>query len=168
MKKYTSSDPRKVTKKFEEVLNRDIGLLEKTANFDILYGIPKGQTKDGKNVADYARVVHDGSFSRNIPAREFLKTVKYRYGYRVKEQVSFVLSFIKKSYDVNNKLSKQEIKTILEKYISLLLINLTKNNILNGDWEENALSTIARKKSSKPLVDTGQMLSSVTSIVRAK
>lgn len=168
MKKYTSSDPKIVTKKFEEVLNRDIMLLKIIASFDILYGIPKGQTKDGKNVADYARVIHDGSFSQNIPAREFLKTVKYRYGYRIKEQIAFVLVFIKKSYDANNKLSKSEVKAILKRYISLLLINLTKNNILNGDWEKNALSTIRRKKSSKPLIDTGEMLSRVDSLVVEK
>lgn len=37
--------------------------------------------------------------------------------------------------------------------------------ILNGSWLPNAPSTIARKQSSKPLIDTAQMLNSVRVVV---
>ncbi|MBN6075800.1 hypothetical protein HYE60_11200 [Aggregatibacter actinomycetemcomitans] len=39
-------------------------------------------------------------------------------------------------------------------------------NIVKGEWVENAKSTIRRKKSSKPLIDTGKMRQSVRGIVK--
>ena len=39
-------------------------------------------------------------------------------------------------------------------------------NIVRGNWVANAPSTIKRKKSSKPLIDTGKMRQSVRGVVR--
>lgn len=39
-------------------------------------------------------------------------------------------------------------------------------NIVKGEWVVNAKSTIKRKKSSKPLIDTGKMRQSVRGIVK--
>lgn len=39
-------------------------------------------------------------------------------------------------------------------------------NIVKGGWAANAKSTIKRKKSSKPLIDTGKMRQSVRGIVK--
>lgn len=39
-------------------------------------------------------------------------------------------------------------------------------NIIKGDWVANQKSTIKRKKSSKPLIDTGKMRQSVRGIVK--
>lgn len=39
-------------------------------------------------------------------------------------------------------------------------------NIVRGNWTVNAPSTIKRKKSSKPLIDTGKMRQSVRGIVK--
>nr|DAR99348.1 MAG TPA: virion morphogenesis protein [Caudoviricetes sp.] len=39
-------------------------------------------------------------------------------------------------------------------------------NIVKGEWVANAKSTIKRKKSSKPLIDTGKMRQSVRGIVK--
>ena len=39
-------------------------------------------------------------------------------------------------------------------------------NIVRGNWAANAPSTIKRKKSSKPLIDTGKMRQSVRGIVK--
>ncbi|ACX80299.1 phage-related protein [Aggregatibacter phage S1249] len=39
-------------------------------------------------------------------------------------------------------------------------------NIVKGEWVANAKSTIRRKKSSKPLIDTGKMRQSVRGIVK--
>jgi hypothetical protein len=38
-----------------------------------------------------------------------------------------------------------------------------KKSIRNGNWTANAPITIKRKKSDRPLIDTGEMLNSVTS-----
>ena len=38
--------------------------------------------------------------------------------------------------------------------------------ITDGTYEPNASSTVSRKKSSKPLIDTGKMRQSVASVVR--
>lgn len=39
-------------------------------------------------------------------------------------------------------------------------------NIVRGNWTVNAPSTIKRKKSSKPLIDTGKMRQSVRGVVK--
>ncbi|WP_109078473.1 hypothetical protein [Aggregatibacter kilianii] len=39
-------------------------------------------------------------------------------------------------------------------------------NIVKGEWVANAKSTIRRKKSSKPLIDTGKMRQAVKGIVK--
>ena len=39
-------------------------------------------------------------------------------------------------------------------------------NIVKGEWVANAESTIKRKGSSKPLIDTGRLRQSITGVVR--
>lgn len=43
-----------------------------------------------------------------------------------------------------------------------------QKEIRNGDWEPNAPSTIARKGSSKPLIDTGRMRQSIVYVIKEK
>ena len=41
-----------------------------------------------------------------------------------------------------------------------------QDNIVNGNWVPNAKSTIRRKKSSKPLIDTGKLRQSIRGVVK--
>lgn len=43
-----------------------------------------------------------------------------------------------------------------------------RRSIMDGEWQANAPATIARKKSDRPLVDTGTMRNRVTHSVRRK
>lgn len=43
-----------------------------------------------------------------------------------------------------------------------------QKEIRNGDWEPNAPSTIAKKGSSKPLIDTGRMRKSIVYVIKEK
>ncbi len=46
-----------------------------------------------------------------------------------------------------------------------MAVSEVRHSILTGPWDPNSEATIRRKGSSKPLVDTGQMLNSVSSRV---
>ena len=50
--------------------------------------------------------------------------------------------------------------------IALIAQGDVQQNIVNGKWAANAPSTIKRKKSSKPLIDTGKLRQSVRGIVK--
>lgn len=54
------------------------------------------------------------------------------------------------------------------KQIGIFQKGLIQKTILDGDFEPNAPSTIARKGSSKPLIDTGRMMQSVNFVIKAK
>lgn len=45
---------------------------------------------------------------------------------------------------------------------------LVQDTIRNGDFEPNAPSTIKKKKSSKPLIDSGRMRQSVNFVIKPK
>ena len=46
--------------------------------------------------------------------------------------------------------------------------DLMQNEIITGDFAPNAPSTIRRKGSSKPLIDTGRMRQSVDYVIKPK
>ena len=46
--------------------------------------------------------------------------------------------------------------------------DVIQESITEGAWEPNAPSTVAKKKSSKPLIDTGRMRQSVNYIIRER
>lgn len=62
----------------------------------------------------------------------------------------------------NEILTKKKTMDLALNQIGLIHVDQIKNTIRNGDFEENHPFTIEQKKSSKPLIDTGQMINSVT------
>ena len=54
------------------------------------------------------------------------------------------------------------------KELGLFQKDLMQNEIITGDFVPNAPSTIRRKGSSKPLIDTGRMRQAVNYVIKPK
>ncbi|AZI13548.1 hypothetical protein ACU6T4_09115 [Avibacterium paragallinarum] len=130
--------------------------LEQLAKRDIAVGIPAEDNavlEEGFNLATLAAVLEFGSADKRIPARPFLtqtlkeNTAKYTALYRE---------------GINN---GEDAHHLLSKIAQIAQADVQKN-IEQGDWAKNAPSTIKRKKSSKPLIDTGRLGQSIKGVVR--
>lgn len=106
---------------------------------------------DNFNLASLAAVLEFGN--ENIPSRPFLRQTL------AENQEKYTTLFVKLFE------SGVSIDQIYEQ-IALIAQGDVQQNIVNGKWTANAPSTIKRKKSSKPLIDTGKLRQSVRGIVK--
>lgn len=106
---------------------------------------------DNFNLASLAAVLEFGNES--IPSRPFLRQTL------AENQEKYTALFVKLFE------SGVSIDQIYEQ-IALIAQGDVQQNIVNGKWTANAPSTIKRKKSSKPLIDTGKLRQSVRGIVK--
>lgn len=106
---------------------------------------------DGFNLASLGAVLEFGN--EHIPSRPFLRQTL------AENQEKYTALFVKLFE------SGVSIEQIYEQ-IALIAQGDVQQNIVNGNWTANAPSTIKRKKSSKPLIDTGKLRQSVKGIVK--
>lgn len=106
---------------------------------------------DNFNLASLAAVLEFGN--ERIPSRPFLRQTL------AENQEKYTALFVKLFE------SGVSIEQIYEQ-IALIAQGDVQQNIVNGKWTANAPSTIKRKKSSKPLIDTGKLRQSVRGIVK--
>lgn len=106
---------------------------------------------DNFNLASLAAVLEFGN--ERIPSRPFLRQTL------AENQEKYTALFVKLFE------SGVSIDRIYEQ-IALIAQGDVQQNIVNGKWTANAPSTIKRKKSSKPLIDTGKLRQSVRGIVK--
>lgn len=106
---------------------------------------------DNFNLASLAAVLEFGN--ERIPSRPFLRQTL------AENQEKYTTLFVKLFE------SGVSIDQIYEQ-IALIAQGDVQQNIVNGKWTANAPSTIKRKKSSKPLIDTGKLRQSVKGIVK--
>lgn len=111
----------------------------------------KVEGSDNFNLASLAAVLEFGNES--IPSRPFLRQTL------AENQEKYTALFVKLFE------SGVSIEQIYEQ-IALIAQGDVQQNIVNGKWTANAPSTIKRKKSSKPLIDTGKLRQSVRGIVK--
>lgn len=111
----------------------------------------KVEGSDNFNLASLAAVLEFGN--ENIPSRPFLRQTL------AENQEKYTALFVKLFE------SGVSIEKIYEQ-IALIAQGDVQQNIVNGKWTANAPSTIKRKKSSKPLIDTGKLRQSVKGIVK--
>ena len=105
----------------------------------------------GFNLASLAAVLEFGN--ERIPSRPFLRQTL------AENQEKYTALFVKLFE------GGVSIDQIYEQ-IALIAQGDVQQNIANGKWTANAPSTIKRKKSSKPLIDTGKLRQSVKGIVK--
>lgn len=111
----------------------------------------KVEGSDNFNLASLAAVLEFGN--ERIPSRPFLRQTL------AENQEKYTALFVKLFKSGNS------IDQIYEQ-IALTAQGDVQQNIVNGKWTANAPSTIKRKKSSKPLIDTGKLRQSVRGIVK--
>ena len=111
----------------------------------------KVEGSDNFNLASLAAVLEFGN--ERIPSRPFLRQTL------AENQEKYTALFVKLFE------SGISIDQIYEQ-IALIAQGDVQQNIVNGKWTANASSTIKRKKSSKPLIDTGKLRQSVRGIVK--
>lgn len=111
----------------------------------------KVEGSDNFNLASLAAVLEFGN--ERIPSRPFLRQTL------AENQEKYTALFVKLFE------SGISIDQIYEQ-IALIAQGDVQQNIVNGKWTANAPSTIKRKKSSKPLIDTGKLRQSVRGIVK--
>lgn len=111
----------------------------------------KVEGSDNFNLASLAAVLEFGN--EHIPSRPFLRQTL------AENQEKYTALFVKLFE------SGVSIEQIYEQ-IALIAQGDVQQNIVNGNWTANAPSTIKRKKSSKPLIDTGKLRQSVKGIVK--
>ena len=106
---------------------------------------------DNFNLASLAAVLEFGN--ERIPSRPFLRQTL------AENQNKYIDLF------VNLTGKGISVEQVYEQ-IALIAQGDVQLNIAKGDWVANAKSTIKRKGSSKPLIDTGKMRQSVRGIVK--
>lgn len=109
-------------------------------------------------IHEFGKVIHQPKMRRTIviPARSFLRDTVDQYREAIaRRQVLLTQGYI---------LGKFEIQPAME-LLGQYVVGLIKQRIANGIPPANRPSTIARKGSSKPLIDTGQLRNSITYVV---
>jgi len=144
------SQAKKLTNKLKKKL-------ELLAQSSIEIGIAKEESteKEGKTIylADIANVLNFGSYSKAIPARPFGTTTITRY----KEQIKKIIQ-----RETNSILEKdREVKKGFDS-IGVVCSGYMKKNLTDGEWKPNSQSTINKKGSDQPLIDTGLMRQAIT------
>lgn len=138
--------------------------LKKQCDKEVAVGFPAG--KDGiasphyENGASILEVAVWNNFgTEDIPARPFMDNAA------PKLQKAFKKLCTETQKDVNS--GKISPETVL-KTAALQSEGIIRNEITDGEYAPNAPSTVAEKKSSKPLIDSGDMRKYVTGVVRGK
>lgn len=137
--------------KFQKMLRE---LAEKEVRVGFQHG--KATKEDGTDICDVAAWNELGTVY--IPARPFLRQ-------SVDDNVSKINSFLQgKKNDLIRGLSAEQVL----KDIGIFQKDLIQEKITEGDFAANAESTIKKKGSSTPLVDTGRMRQSVNYEIKQK
>lgn len=110
------------------------------------------QNKNAKKEIYVAQVAYDNNYGNGVPARPFFTNVVEGS----KDYHSIFEEYIKDGYPVAQALT----------YIGIEIQQDIQQEIINLKEPPNSPATVARKKSSNPLVDTGHMGDSVTYIVK--
>ena len=138
-------------KKFEK-------MLKELAEKEVRVGFQHGQAteEDGTDVCDVAMWNELGT--KNMPSRPFLRM-------SVDENESKIEEFLKG--EVKELVNGADAEQIL-KEIGLFQKDLIQEKITEGSFTPNAESTVKKKGSSKPLIDTGRMRQSVNYFIQKK
>lgn len=131
--------------------------LEELTKLEVAVGYQKGQdSEDGVDMADIALFNELGTV--HIPSRPFIRD-------SLNNNKDKITQFMQKSAKgIANGSSAEE----LLKKIGVFQKGLIQKEITNGSFEPNKQSTIDRKGSDKPLIDTGRMRQSVNFVIRKK
>ncbi|MHB9004720.1 MAG: phage virion morphogenesis protein [Coriobacteriia bacterium] len=135
-------------------------------SIDVLVGVPQeNSARPGKVTnAELAYIHTHGSPIRRIPARPIIEPA-----IEDKDNQSKIVRHLEKA--TNAALQGDKQKVLAE----LTLSGMVAQNIVrdwftnpNNHWAPNSPITIARKKSDRPLIDTGELRKSMIYVIRKK
>ena len=166
----------------EEVKTKNNPL--KNYNKTVAYGIPEStnnrkpiyvtRTRKGKNGRVYTKkelvaggmgnasilaIMEAGSPAKNIPSRELLEPVKQKYNKKIDEYFDKIMDALVSG-------NQKEADRLMAE-LALRVESWTKKYFTDEDnkWKPNAPSTIKRKGSARPLIDTGSLRGSIRGVV---
>lgn len=117
---------------------------------------PKHEEGSQATVAEIAVINEFGSPANNIPARPFMAQTYERHG-------QSAIKFLERMAQQVAR-GKIPAKAALDR-VGVYYTGRVKDTIVKGTFAPNSPVTIAQKKSSKPLIDTGTMRNSVTHVL---
>ena len=138
--------------KFKQLIEK----IKATSEKAVYVGFPaefneQVEGSDNFNLASLAAVLEFGN--ENIPSRPFLRQTLAE---NQEKYTTLFVTLFKSGVSIGQ----------IYEQIALIAQGDVQQNIVNGKWTANAPSTIKRKKSSKPLIDTGKLRQSVRGIVK--
>ena len=133
-------------------------VLKELSQLEVRIGFQKGKAfeEDGTDICDVAAWNELGTV--RSPSRPFLRK-------SVDENEAKINGFLQST---KGKLLRGVSAEQVLKEIGIFQKDLIQEKITEGSYVPNAPSTIARKGSSKPLIDTGRMRQSVNYVIRKK
>lgn len=145
---------------FTEELKKKIRRMEELAEMSLVYGIvDEERTTDGELVWKYAVYVEYGYDKFNVehPPRPFFRT----FMWNKKNILNAMCKRLFVSCIDGNIVKPITAYKRLGRYIKSALTD----SVLNGTWIPNSQATIDKKGSSRPLVDTGNMLDCIGFVI---
>lgn len=124
-----------------------------------IVGYPEGESgterhdNAGISLASLAAVHEYGSTARNIPERPFQRDTFERTKNHIQKVILNEFSKVL----TNKQGAKKALAAVGEWYTGQM-----KNTLKKGSFTPLSIKTIAKKGSSKPLIDTGQLRNSIT------
>ena len=132
--------------------------IEKLKEQQVFVGFQAGQVADDRGV-DMAQIAMFNELGTSTaPARPFLRDSVDENEDVIRDQCGKELK----------KLTTGATAETVLKRVGALGVRLVQEKIGSGSFEPNAESTIRKKGSDKPLIDTGRMRQSVNFIIRRK
>jgi hypothetical protein len=130
--------------------------LNKLASLEVCVGFQSGQDpyEDGADLAVVAAINELGSSS--TPARPFMRQSFENHEGQLKAACEHLEQSIIGGASAQDALTE----------LGVFCKGLVQKEIVDGGFEPNAPSTIAKKGSEQPLIDTGHMRQSVNYVVR--
>ena len=142
-----------VVKRLKEIQRRMTELSKK----QVVVGAIDGSSRDGMTNADLLAIHEFGSKRNNIPERPVLRTTLANNVNGIEKALS------KKVADcLKGDLSVDEAYS----HVGIFVKNEVLNTFDKNSFEPNKQKTVDRKKSSKPLIDTGTLRASINYEVR--
>ena len=148
----------KVTDKKTSDGKRFEKMLKELAGKQVRIGFQQGVATDenGTDICDIAAWNELGT--SNMPSRPFLRK-------SVDENEAKINNFVQSQ---KKRLVKGESAEQILKEIGIFQKDLIQEKITEGSFEPNAPSTVSKKGSDKPLIDTGRMRQSVNFVIKKK
>lgn len=129
-----------------------------SANVDVGIQSNSGNYTNGKSIAEIGAIQEFGN--GKIPSRPWMRQTFDAGG--SSEISSFITSVFNKLLSKNVSAS-QMLKLVGHKYESM-----TKKKLTSGPWKANAPSTVKKKGSSRPLIDTGRLRGSIKYVIKKR